>query len=174
MPSTRPSRVGDQLRSEISDLLARQVHDPGIGFVTLTQVTVSPDLQVARVYYTTLGDERARRETAKALGRATPFLRRQVGSRLRLKRVPTLEFFFDESVERGDRIERILNELGAAREAAAPGSEDPGATSPDAGAASVEAPGAAAGGAASGNAGATAGDPGAVSTDRPGKSRIDE
>ena len=115
MPSTRPSRVGDQLRAEISDLLAREVHDPGIGFLTVTQVTVSPDLQVARVYYTTLGDERARRDTARALGRATPFLRRQLGSRLRLKRVPVLEFFFDESVERGDRIERILNEISAER-----------------------------------------------------------
>ena len=115
MPSTRPSRVGDQLRAEISDLLARDVHDPGIGFLTVTQVTVSPDLQIARVYYTTLGDERARRDTARALGRATPFLRRQLGSRLRLKRVPLLEFFFDESVERGDRIERILNELSAER-----------------------------------------------------------
>ena len=115
MPSTRPSRVGDQLRAEISDLLAREVHDPGIGFVTITQVTVSPDLQVARAYYTTLGDERARRDTARALGRATPFLRRQIGSRLRLKRVPLLEFFFDESIERGDRIERILNEISAER-----------------------------------------------------------
>ena len=115
MPSTRPSRVGDQRRAEISDLLAREVHDPGIGFVTITQVTVSPDLQVARAYYTTLGDERARRETARALGRATPFLRRQIGRRLRLKRVPLLEFFFDESIERGDRIERILNEISAER-----------------------------------------------------------
>jgi len=115
MASTRPSRVGDQLRAEISDLLAREVHDPGIGFLTVTQVRVTPDLQVARVYYTTLGDERARKDTARALGRALPFLRRQLGRRLRLKRVPLLEFFFDESVERGDRIERILNELSAER-----------------------------------------------------------
>jgi ribosome-binding factor A len=121
MPSTRPSRVGDQLRAEISELLTREVHDPGIGFLTVTQVTVSPDLQVARVYYTTLGDERARRDTARALGRATPFLRRQLGSRLRLKRVPLLEFFFDESVERGDRIERILNEISAERSEAPAG-----------------------------------------------------
>jgi ribosome-binding factor A len=125
MASTRPSRVGDQLRAEISDLLAREVHDPGIGFLTITQVTVSPDLQVARVYYTTLGDDKARRETARALGRATPVLRRQVGSRLRLKRVPTLEFFFDESIERGDRIERILNDISAERAAAAEGDAPP-------------------------------------------------
>ena len=131
MPSTRPSRVGDQLRAEISDLLARQVHDPGIGFLTVTQVTVTPDLQVARVYYTTLGDERARRDTARALGRATPFLRRQLGSRLRLKRVPLLEFFFDESVESGDRIERILNENSAERDGSPAADRGPETAAPE-------------------------------------------
>ena len=134
MPSTRPSRVGDQLRAEISDLLAREVHDPGIGFLTVTQVTVTPDLQVARVYYTTLGDERARRDTVRALGRATPFLRRHLGSRLRLKRVPLLEFFFDESVERGDRIERILNELSAERDESRPDDRAPDSAKPAPGA----------------------------------------
>jgi ribosome-binding factor A len=109
----RAGRVADQLRVDLSELLAREVHDPGIGFLTITHVKVTPDLQVARVYYTTLGDEKARRETDRALGRATPFLRRQIGRRLRLKRVPELEFFFDEAVERGDRIERILQEIGA-------------------------------------------------------------
>jgi ribosome-binding factor A len=119
MPSARPSRIGDQLRAELSDLIVREVHDPGIGFLTITHVTVTPDLQQARVYYTTLGDDNARRESRRALGRAAPFLRRQIGSRLRLKRVPQLEFFFDESVERGDRIEQILNDLNAERTAGA-------------------------------------------------------
>ena len=135
MASTRPSRVGDQLRAEIADLLAREVHDPGVGFLTVTHVHVTPDLQVARVYYTTLGDEKARRESARALTRATPFLRRQIGSRLRLKRVPQLEFFFDESIERGDRIERILNDISverAAGEAApSPGPEEPTRNEPN-------------------------------------------
>jgi ribosome-binding factor A len=129
MASTRPSRVGDQLRAEISELLARHVRDPGIGFLTITQVNVTPDLQIARVYYTTLGDEKARRDSARALGRAIPFLRRQIGSRLRLKRVPQLEFFFDESIERGDRIERILKDIsaeGPAADAAAPPEPVPG------------------------------------------------
>jgi ribosome-binding factor A len=63
------------------------------------------------VYYTTIGDEKARRASARALDRATPFLRRQIGQRLRLKRVPELAFFYDEAIERGDRIERILQEL---------------------------------------------------------------
>jgi ribosome-binding factor A len=107
----RPDRVGEAIRDELSQLLARDVHDPGIGFITLTRVKVSPDLQAARIYYTTLGDEKALRETAKALTRATPFLRRQLGQRIRLRRVPEIEFFYDESIARGDRIEQILQEL---------------------------------------------------------------
>lgn len=116
MATARPSRVGDQLRAEIADLIAREVHDPGIGFLTITHVQVTPDLQTARVYYTTLGDAKARKETARALERARPFLRRQIGRRVRLKRVPELEFFFDEAIERGDRIEQILQEISAERQ----------------------------------------------------------
>ena len=112
MASHRPDRVGDQIRQELSELLSRgAVHDPGIGFITLTRVKVSPDLQVARVYYTSLGDETARRETAKALERATGFFRRRVGDRLQLRRVPELHFQFDESVGHQDRVEQILREL---------------------------------------------------------------
>jgi ribosome-binding factor A len=108
---SRPDRVADQIRSELASLLARDVHDPGIGFVTLTRVHISPDLQQARVNYTVLGDEKARQSTAKALDRAAPFLRRQIGSRLRLKRVPELVFHYDESISGQDRIEQILNDL---------------------------------------------------------------
>lgn len=108
----RPDRVGDQIRQELSALLTRgEVHDPGIGFITVTRVQVSADLQHARVYYTTLGDPNARRETALALERATPFVRRQIGGRLRLRRVPEFEFRFDESIEQQDRIEQILRDL---------------------------------------------------------------
>ena len=110
---SRPDRVADQIRSELAMLLAREVHDPGIGFVTLTRVQVSPDLQLARVMYTVLGDEKARTASARALGRAAPFLRRQIGARLRLKRTPELTFVYDESVAGQDRIEQILNELHA-------------------------------------------------------------
>lgn len=108
----RPDRVGDQVREELSAMLARgEVHDPDIGFITLTQVKMSPDLQLARVKYTSLGDAAARKKTAAALDRATPFLRRQIGNRLRLRRVPVLEFRFDESIAHQDRIEQILRDL---------------------------------------------------------------
>lgn len=106
--------MADQVRAELASLLAREVHDPGIGFVTLTRVQVTPDLQQARVHYTVLGDEKSRAASARALDRAAPFLRRQIGSRLRLKRVPELTFIYDDSIEGQDRIERILNELHAA------------------------------------------------------------
>jgi ribosome-binding factor A len=114
MATHRPDRVGDQIREALSELLTRGVaHDPGIGFITLTRVKVSPDLQLARVYYSSLGDPAARKETAKALGRATPFLRRQIGSRLQLRRVPELKFEFDESVGHQDRVEQIIRDLHA-------------------------------------------------------------
>jgi ribosome-binding factor A len=122
--TTRASRVGDQIQADLASLLTRDVHDPGIGFVTITRVKVSPDLQQARVYYTSIGDDTAKRESARALDRATPFLRRQVGQRLRLKRVPELTFFYDESIEQGDRIERILQELKMERAARPEPSDD--------------------------------------------------
>jgi ribosome-binding factor A len=113
---SRPDRVADQIRGELALLLAREVHDPGIGFVTLTRVQVSPDLQLARVFYTALGDDKTRAASSRALERAAPFLRRQIGARLRLKRAPELTFVYDEAIAGQDRIEQILNELGKARD----------------------------------------------------------
>ena len=113
---SRPERVGEEIRHELATLLLRNVQDPGIGFVTITRVTVSPDLQLARVFYTQLGDEAAKRETKRALERALPFLRRQIGARIRLRRTPELRFEFDKGVERQDRIEQILLDLQKERE----------------------------------------------------------
>ncbi len=110
---SRPDRVADQIRAELADLLAREVHDPGIGFLTLTRVQVSGDIQQARVFYTVLGDDKTRRATDRALHRAAPFLRRRVGARLRLKRVPELLFVYDDAIAGQDRIEQILHEIHA-------------------------------------------------------------
>jgi len=120
---SRPDRVADQIRSELASLIAREVHDPGIGFVTLTRVQVTPDLQLARVYYTSIAtsapgasDANARKSTAKALERAAPFLRRRIGQTLRLRRAPELEFHYDESIAGQERIEQLLNEIHAAHD----------------------------------------------------------
>jgi ribosome-binding factor A len=112
-------------------MLARgEVHDPKVGFITLTRVQVSADLQVARVYYTSLGDAAARKDTQKALDRATPFLRRQIGSRVQLRRVPEMEFRFDESIANQDRIEQILKELHQEEATRAAGATAPAADPP--------------------------------------------
>jgi ribosome-binding factor A len=121
---SRPDRVADQIRAELALLLTREVHDPGIGFITLTRVQISPDLQTARVYFTTLGDDTARGRSAKALERAAPFLRRQIGTRLRLKRTPELRFFYDESIAGQDRIEQLLNDIHASPKSDSPDRDD--------------------------------------------------
>jgi ribosome-binding factor A len=119
---SRPERVADQIRAELASLLAREVHDPGVGFVTLTRVRVTPDLQQAHVYYTALGDDKSRKNTERALERAAGFLRRQIGARLRLKRTPELTFHYDESIAGQDRIEQLINEIHA--QPAAPDDDD--------------------------------------------------
>ena len=113
---SRPDRVGEQVRQALSELLLRDVRDPGIGFITLSRVKVSPDLQLVRVYYTQIGDDRAKQATVKALERATPFLRRQLADAVRLRRVPELRFQFDAGAEHQERIETILLELQKERE----------------------------------------------------------
>jgi ribosome-binding factor A len=107
----RPDRVGEEIRQELAVLLMREVHDPGIGFVTLTRTKMSPDLTLARVYYTLMGDEKAKRETQRALERATPFLRRQIAARVRLRRVPEIKFEYDRAVEHQDRVEMLLRDI---------------------------------------------------------------
>jgi ribosome-binding factor A len=108
---SRPERVADQIRAEVTTMISRELHDPGVGFVTVTRVHVTPDLQHARVYYTSLGDATARRNTARALERAAGFMRRQIGQRLRLRRAPEILFEFDESVGHQDRVEQLLKEI---------------------------------------------------------------
>jgi ribosome-binding factor A len=114
MQGSRPARLGEQIRQDLSAILHDKVNDPGIGFLTVTHVKVSSDLQVARVYYTALGTDRAKRETARALQRAVPFLRRQLAGRLRLRRAPELHFHYDESIARAERVEQLLQEIHAA------------------------------------------------------------
>ena len=109
---SRPDRVADQIRAEVSSMIARDLHDPGLGFITITRVQVSPDLQHARVYYTAMGDAAARTSSGRALDRASSYMRRQIGRRLRLRRAPDLAFVFDESIAQQDRVEQLLQELG--------------------------------------------------------------
>ncbi len=108
---TRADRVSDLLKKEISELLLREVKDPHIGFITITDVEVSKDLQVAKVYYTILGDKKQLRESAQALNRVPRFIKRQLGKRLRMRYIPDIIFKYDHSLEYGDKIDHILNHL---------------------------------------------------------------
>ena len=99
------------MRAELCALLGRSVRDPAVQLVTLTHVRMTRDLQHARVYYTTLSDTESRQDTARGLRRATPFLRGQLGRRMRIRHVPELTFVYDDSIEREHRIARILEEL---------------------------------------------------------------
>lgn len=113
IPMTESSRMG-RVQEEFREVLAEEIprlKDPRIGFVTVTGVKVTRDLRRARVYYTVLGDERARRATAAALRSARPHLRAEVGSQVRLKFTPDLEFEEDPAVQEGARIEEILGRL---------------------------------------------------------------
>ena len=115
--SHRVERIAEQVREELSQMLATEVADPGIGLVTITRVKVTADLSLARVYWTVLDDEaKARKETAKALTRTAPFLRHLLSQRLTLRRTPEIKFQYDESVAAQDRIEKIIQDLHAERE----------------------------------------------------------
>jgi ribosome-binding factor A len=108
--SQRTSRVDELLREEITRILSREVEDPEIGFVTVTSVDVSPDLRHAAVWVSVIGDEGVRKRSLRALERAMPFVRHELGA-LRLKRIPELRVKFDDAAERGTRVLRILDEL---------------------------------------------------------------
>jgi len=106
----RMRRVDEAVRSVLSDAIAKDLKDPRVGFVTVTAVKTSPDLRHARVYVSVLGDERARAETLDGLRSAHGFLQAQVASELSLKHTPTLTFEYDESIDRGMRISRLIDQ----------------------------------------------------------------
>jgi ribosome-binding factor A len=107
----RTEQVGDLLKEELSRLLEREAKDPHIGFVTLTDVEVTPDLRTARVYFSVLGDEQAMQESLEALERARGFLRRELSQRLTIRYVPELHFLLDRSIERGQHIANLLRQV---------------------------------------------------------------
>lgn len=110
MAFRRKDRVADAIKEEVSELLRRGLKDPRIGFVTITDVEVSPDLRHAKVFYSVVGEEADRAATQKGLDSATGFVQSHVGRRLRLRNTPVVEFRYDPSLERGARIERLLRE----------------------------------------------------------------
>lgn len=122
MPVSRVERLRSALRDAVSDILHHQMKDPGIGFVTVTDVEVSGDLRHVKVYVSVMGDAEAQKRTVAALGRATGFVRTEVGRRVRLRHTPEITFVQDRSIEHGSRILHLMNQV---RGAGPDGSENP-------------------------------------------------
>jgi ribosome-binding factor A len=113
----RADRVADLIRTEISDLLLKQVRDPRVGSVTITGVKVTDDLRMARIYFVELGKDQCSEEVRSGLGKAAGFLRRELGRRIRLRYIPELLFSYDPSFAYGSRIEKLISEIHRGEEA---------------------------------------------------------
>jgi ribosome-binding factor A len=106
----RRTRVAERVRVEVITLLARTVRDPGVNAITITRVSMTADLQIARIYYSVRDDEN-RREATLALRRARSYLRRKLGERLGLRLVPEIKFLYDDSLEQQQRLDSIFKEI---------------------------------------------------------------
>ncbi|MFZ5642392.1 MAG: 30S ribosome-binding factor RbfA [Bacillota bacterium] len=109
--SHRPGRLAEAIKKEISDILMNEIKDPRLGFVTVTLVEVSPDLRYARIYASVLGNEDQQKSTTEVLNRATGYIRSEIGKRIRLRYTPEITFKLDNSIERGTRVIRLIEEV---------------------------------------------------------------
>lgn len=109
--SLRSNRVGEQMKKELGEIIGRKIKDPRIGFVTVTDVQVTGDLQQAKVFISVLGDADQKENTLKGLAKAKGFIRSEIGQRIRLRKTPEITFEFDESMDYGNRIDSLLFQL---------------------------------------------------------------
>lgn len=108
---SRPDRVAHLLQQKLAEVFARGLKDPRVGLVTITGAKMSPDLREARVYWTVHGEAKVREQTARGIEAARGWLRREVGATLGLRVVPDLHFTYDETIDRGDRIDQLLRQV---------------------------------------------------------------
>ncbi|MDB5083559.1 MAG: ribosome-binding factor [Bacilli bacterium] len=111
MANVRSSRVSEQMQREIADIIRNEVKDPRVGFVTVTEVEVTGDLQHAKIFVSVLGDDEARQNSLTALSKATGFIRGEVARRIRLRITPELSFKLDTSIDYSDKIQGVLRRL---------------------------------------------------------------
>jgi len=109
-PSSRLDRISDQIQRDVAELIRAEIKDPRVGLVTLTGAEISPDHRHAKVFFTVLGDSRQVKLAIEGLGHAAGFLRARLASTMRLRVMPELHFVYDESVERGIRLSRLIDE----------------------------------------------------------------
>ena len=109
MPSPRTARVARQILHDLAEIIEREIKDPRAGMITLTSVQVTPDLHTAKVYFSRMGAPAEREEAKRVLDHAAGFLRRELGARLRLRYVPELRFYIDDSLDVSERINELLD-----------------------------------------------------------------
>jgi len=110
----RIERINSLIRREISEMLQYQVKDPRLGtFIAVTEVATSPDLKFAKVFVSYIGNEEEKGETLSVLAGASGFLRKELAKHLRLRYIPELSFHWDDSIERGDRISRLIDQVSS-------------------------------------------------------------
>ena len=109
--SQRTIRLAENIKFEINDIIRKSIKDPRIGFITITSVELTGDLKHCTIYLSFLGDEKAKTEGFAGLQRAKGFIRSELGKRLTIRYTPELHFKFDESLEHGSKISKILNDL---------------------------------------------------------------
>lgn len=109
--SIKQQRMGDRIQQILSQLLLREISDPRLQGITVTEVQIDAELMYAKVYVNALGDESREREVMEALKKANGFLRREVGQRIRIRNTPELHFYWDKTLERAERINNIISNL---------------------------------------------------------------
>lgn len=107
---SRGQRVAEQIKRELAELIRLEVKDPRVGPVTITDVEISPDYAYAKVFFTTLAGEHALAGVEAGLRRASGFLRRELGRRIRLHTLPELHFAYDATIENGARLSRLIDQ----------------------------------------------------------------
>ncbi|HDC9991462.1 TPA: 30S ribosome-binding factor RbfA [Staphylococcus aureus] len=111
MSSMRAERVGEQMKKELMDIINNKVKDPRVGFITITDVVLTNDLSQAKVFLTVLGNDKEVENTFKALDKAKGFIKSELASRMRLRIMPELMYEYDQSIEYGNKIERMIQDL---------------------------------------------------------------
>ena len=109
--SIKQDRMSERIQAILSELLLREVSDPRLQHITVTEVKLDSELMFASIYINALGDESRQNEVMTALARAKGFLRREVGKRIRLRNAPDLVFHWDKTLERGERLHHLISSL---------------------------------------------------------------
>ena len=110
MDFKRADRVAGDIKNKLSRIILKEINDPFVGFITITNVVVSDDLKIAKIYFTALGDDAVKQKSHKGLIRAKGFLRKKLSTQIRLKNIPDLKFFLDDSWDTFPKIDEILNQ----------------------------------------------------------------